>query len=73
MVTSAGDIADAAHLVGEACAARHAMTTAMVIAGIETGEPELAQAMAALRPYASMIAVGDDDDFIRAMLAALGA
>jgi hypothetical protein len=73
MVTSAGDIADAASLIGEACAAHHTMTTALVVTAADTSEATLAATMSALRPYASMIGVGDDEDFVRAMLTAFGA
>ncbi len=73
MVASAGDTAEAASVVGEACAARRVMTTALIIGSSRGSDEELSRTLRAVRPYASMLVIANDDEYIEEMLAALRA
>ena len=73
MVASAGAGAEAASVIGEACAARKVMTTALVIAGGQRSDDELSRTLAALRPYVSMLVIASGDEYIEEMLTALRA
>jgi hypothetical protein len=73
MVASAGASAEAASVIGEACAARKVMTTALIVGSSGRSDEELSRTLAALRPYASMLVIANDDEYIEEMLAALRA
>jgi hypothetical protein len=73
MVSSAGTSAQAAAVIGEACAVRKVMTTALIIGSEERSDEELSKTLAALRPYASMLVIANGDEYIEEMLAALRA
>ena len=73
MVASAGTGAEAAAVIGEACAVRKVMTTALIIDSKSRSDAELSRTLAALRPHASMLVIAHDDEYIEAMLAALRA
>jgi len=73
MVSSAGTSAQAAAVIGEACAVRKVMTMALIIGSEQRSNEELSQTLAALRPYASMLVIANGDEYIEEMLAALRA
>jgi len=73
MVSSAGTSAQAAAVIGEACAVRKVMTMALIIGSEQRSNEELSQTLAALRPYASMLVTANGDEYIEEMLAALRA
>lgn len=73
MVSSAGTSAQAAAVIGEACAARKVMTMALIIGSEQRSNEELSKTLAALRPYASMLVIASGDEYIEEMLAALRA
>jgi hypothetical protein len=73
MVSSAGTGAQAAAVIGEACAMRKVMTMALIIGSEQRSNEELSQTLAALRPYASMLVIANGDEYIEEMLAALRA
>jgi hypothetical protein len=73
MVSSAGTSAEAASVIGEACAVRKVMTTALVIGSEQRSDEDLSKTLAALRPYASMLVIANGDEYIEEMLAALRA
>ncbi|MFL6799972.1 MAG: hypothetical protein ACJ8F3_21490 [Xanthobacteraceae bacterium] len=73
MVSSAGTGAQAAAVIGEACAVRKVMTTALIIGSEQRSDEELSKTLAALRPYASMVVIANADDYIEEMLYALRA
>jgi hypothetical protein len=73
MVSSAGTSAQAAAVIGEACAVRKVMTTALIIGSEERSNEELSKTLAALRPYASMLVIASSDEYIDEMLSALRA
>jgi hypothetical protein len=73
MVASAGTDAAAATVIAEACVARKVMTTALIIGSASRTDEELSRTLASLRPYAAMLVIANNDDYIEAMLAALRA
>jgi len=73
MVSSVGTSARAAAVIGEACAVRKVMTMALVVGSEPRSDEELSKTLAALRPYASMLVIANDDEYIGEMLAALRA
>ena len=73
MVSSAGTSAQAAAVIGEACAARKVMTMVLIIGSEQRSNEELSKTLAALRPYASMLVIASGDEYIEEMLAALRA
>jgi hypothetical protein len=73
MVATAGTQAEAAAVIAEACGVRKVMTTALIIDGDSKSNEQLSRTLASLRPYASMLVIAHNDDYIDAMLAALRA
>jgi hypothetical protein len=73
MVAAAGTKAKAASVIAEACGVRKVMTTALVIGSETKSDEELSKTLASLRPYASMLVIATNDDYIEEMLVALRA
>jgi hypothetical protein len=73
MVASAGTQAEMAAVIAEACGVRKVMTTALIIDSDSRSNEELSRTLASLRPYASMLVIAHNDEYIDAMLAALRA
>jgi hypothetical protein len=73
MVSSAGTCAQAAAVIGEACAVRKVMTMALIIGSEERSDEELSKTLATLRPHASMLVIASGEEYIEEMLAALRA
>lgn len=73
MVSTAGSSAQAAAVIGEACAARKVMTMALIIGGEQQSDDALSKTLATLRPYASMLVIANGDEYIEEMLSALRA
>ena len=73
MVASAGTCAQAAAVIGEACAVRKVMTTALIIGSEQHSDEELSKTLATLRPHAQMLVIANGDEYIEEMLAALRA
>ncbi len=73
LVASAGESAQAAAVIGEACALRHVMTTALVLGGAAQTDAALAHTLAHLRPHAQMVVIASAPDYIADMLTALRA
>jgi hypothetical protein len=73
MVSSAGTNAEAASVISEACNVRKVMTTALIIGSDTKSDEELSKTLASLRPYASMLVIASNDDYIEEMLLALRA
>lgn len=73
MVASAGENAGAAALIGEACAVRHVMTTALILASASSSDEALSKMLAQLRPHAMMLVISSADEYINDMLTALRA
>ena len=73
MVANAGEKAEAASVIGEACAAKRVQTTALILDRKSATDEAIATTLLHLRPYASMLVVADDEEYIEAMLQALRA
>ena len=73
MVAAAGENAQAAAIIGEACAAKHVMTTALLLGSAGQDDETLARTLASLRPHARMLVIASSDDYIADMLVALRA
>src|ERR1700751_220766 len=73
MVASAGDSAGAAALIGEACAVRHVMTTALILGTASSSDEALSKMLAQLRPHAMMLVISSADEYVKDMLTALRA
>ena len=71
LVTATDAAAEAAEIIGNACAPRGIALTALVLA--PAGEGALGRVLAALRPHASMLVVSSGEDYVGEMLAALRA
>jgi hypothetical protein len=73
MVAAAGENAAAAGLIGEACQAKHVMTTALILGGASSSDDTLSKMLAQLRPHAMMLVISSADEYISDMLTALRA
>jgi hypothetical protein len=73
MVSTVGEKADAASIIGEACNLKRVMTTALILDRSSNTDEALSKTLSYLRPYASMLVVADDKDYIESMLVALRA
>jgi hypothetical protein len=73
MVATAGENAQAASLIGEACSLKRVMTTALVVGSASTSDEELAKSLAHLRPWSLMVVIASAEDYIADMLTALRA
>jgi hypothetical protein len=73
MVATAGENAAAAAIIGEACAVKHVMTTALVLGGATSSDETLSKMLAQLRPHAMMLVISSADEYIKDMLTALRA
>lgn len=69
MIATGDQGAEAASIIGRACGRLHIMTAGLVVASGSA----LGDAMNALRPYASVLVLSADDQYIPEMLAALRA
>ena len=73
MIATAGQNAEAASIIGEACSLKRVNTTALVIADPSVSDSSLARSLAQLRPWALMLVVASAEDYIADMLVALRA
>jgi hypothetical protein len=73
MVATAGEDAQAAAIIGDACLAKRVMTTVLVLGSAGQSDEALAGSLAMLRPYAGMLVIARSDDYIADMLVALRA
>ena len=73
MVASAGHDAQAAALIGEACALRRIMTTGLVLGDGSASDRAVSKTLAGLRPHAMMLVVASGEDYVEDMLTSLRA
>jgi hypothetical protein len=73
MIATAGQNAPGASVIGEACSLKRVTTTACVLAGPSTPDEALSRTLAQLRPWALMLVIASDDDYVADMLRALRA
>ena len=73
MVATAGQDAQGASVIGEACAARNVTTIGLIVQSAETRDEELSRTLGHLRPFAKMLVIATGRDYIEVMLTALRA
>ena len=73
MVASAGENAEAAAIIGEACSLRRVSTTGLMVDCAGKSDAALARTLAQLRPWSLMLVIADDDQYVEDMLVALRA
>ena len=73
MIASAGENAQAASIIGEACSLRSIMTTALIMGSASVSDEALSRTLAQLRPWALMLVIANNDDYVDDMLIALRA
>jgi hypothetical protein len=73
MVASAGQDAQAAALIGEACSLRRVGTTGLILSGPSVPDEVLSRTLAQLRPWSLMLVIAEGEDYIADMLRALRA
>ncbi len=73
MVAKAGYRGDGASLLGEACRLRNIAVTAVVVAPSEASDVDVTMTLARLRPFATMLVVVGQVDYLGDMLDALRA
>jgi hypothetical protein len=73
MVAQAGESAQAASIIGEACSVKRVMTTALVLGGAKISDEALSKTLSQLRPWALMLVIANADEYIADMLTALRA
>jgi len=72
-VSMAGENAEDAAIIAEACNARRIMLTALVIDPTTLPEPQLLRTVTPLRAHASMLVIARGEEYVEAMLTALRA
>jgi hypothetical protein len=72
MLTASDASAEAAEIIGNACATKGIATTGLVLAPAAGGEA-LGRIVAAMRPHTTMLVVSSGEDYIGEMLSALRA
>ena len=73
MIASAGENAQAASIIGEACSLRRITTTALIMGSGSVSDDALSRTLAQLRPWALMLVIANTDEYIDDMLTALRA
>jgi hypothetical protein len=73
MIATPGQNAEAAAIIGEACAINHVMTTSLIVSSPATSDEVLSKTLAHLRPYSRMLVIASAEEYIEDMLAALRA
>jgi hypothetical protein len=73
MVAAAGENAQAAALIGEACSLRRVSTTGLILSGPSVTDDVLSKTLAQLRPWSLMLVIAEGEDYIEDMLRALRA
>jgi hypothetical protein len=71
VIATAGEDAEPAALIGEACRHRGVPITALIVDSDARSDAELSLSLSQLRPYAAMLVVVRGDEYVDAMLAAL--
>ena len=73
MVATAGESAQAASIIGEACSVKRVMTTALVLGGSNVPDETLSKTLSNLRPWSLMLVIASAEEYIADMLTALRA
>ena len=73
IVATAGENAQAASLIGEACSLKRVNTTALVVGHASKSDEELSKTLGQLRPWSLMLVISSAEEYIEDMLTALRA
>lgn len=73
MVSTAGEDAQAASVIGETCNVRGVTTIGLIIQSVHTSDAEMSRTLRHMRPFALMLVVASGPDYVVDMLAALRA
>jgi hypothetical protein len=73
MVATAGESAQAAALIGEACSLKRVNTTGLILGGASATDEMLSKTLSQLRPWSLMLVIANGEDYIEDMLIALRA
>jgi hypothetical protein len=73
MVATAGENAQAAALIGEACSLRRITTTGLILGGASVSDEMLSKTLSQMRPWSLMLVIASAVDYIEDMLIALRA
>jgi hypothetical protein len=73
MVATAGENAQAAALIGEACSLKRIATTGLILGAPSASDEMLSKTLAQLRPWSLMLVIASALDYIEDMLIALRA
>ena len=73
MVATAGESAQAAALIGEACSLKRVNTTGLILGGASATDEMLSRTLSQLRPWSLMLVIANGEDYIEDMLIALRA
>jgi hypothetical protein len=73
MIATAGEKAEAASLIGDACRLSGVMTTALILGSASQPDAVLSRSLALLRPHAVMLVIASAEEYIDDMLTALRA
>lgn len=73
MVATAGESAQAASLIGEACSLKRVMTTALVLGSASKSDEAVSRSLSQLRPWSLMLVLASAEEYIEDMLVALRA
>ncbi len=68
MLVSAGNDAEAASAIGQACSEHRVMTHAIVVRAAATNDQQLSRTLAQLRPWSLMVVVTNGDDYVEDIL-----
>jgi hypothetical protein len=73
IVAAAGQDAQGASVIGEACAARNVTTIGLIVQSESSTDQELSRTLSHMRPFARMLVIASGPEYIEAMLTALRA
>jgi hypothetical protein len=73
VVSAAGEDARSVSVIADACTAHHKTLVALVVPRDGASDDDVSASMAHLRPFARMLVIAHDTDYITAMLTALRA
>jgi hypothetical protein len=72
-ISTAGETADGASLIAEACSLKRVMITGLLLTTDSSSDEEVARTLRTLRPHAPMLVVSSEPEYVSAMLTALRA
>jgi hypothetical protein len=72
-ISTAGETAEVASLIAEACSLKRVMITGLLLTHERTRDEEVANTLKTLRPHSPMLVVSSEEDYVAAMLTALRA